>query len=216
MLSRRQLCALGAATVASAPLAAWAKETPIPTLPLDFSVARIDDTPVVTDAWIAEQLAEAVRLFGPHGVRVGEAGRRPGPLARLETAEDRDALAAHLSPKVINVFVVDFLRDVDDPELERMGVRWRQRRNTSKDYVIVSARAWSTTLTHELGHFLGNGHSNVVDNVMSYKRRDPSKMAFDERQGARMRSVARRLLRSKKVVSLEDLRAAQTVVDGAQ
>jgi hypothetical protein len=214
LLSRRHFCGLCAAVAAGAPVEAWAKpkeEPAIPTLPLDISIAEIDGKPVVGGAWLDEQLAEAARLFGPHGVSVGQARRRAlgAPLARLENAEDRDALGGHIAARVINVFVVDFLRDVDDPEIERMGVRWRQRRDPRKDYVIVSARAWSTTLTHELGHFLGNGHSNVVDNVMSYRRLDPEKMSFDERQGARMRSVARRLLRSKKVVPLDELGADQ-------
>ncbi len=101
---------------------------------------------------------------------------------------------------MINAFVVESLRDVDDPKIMRMGVRWRQRRNVSKDYVIVAASALPTTLCHELGHYLGNGHSRVVNNVMSYRRDDPAAVRFDKRQGARMRAVSRQLLARRKLV----------------
>ena len=80
-----------------------------------------------------------------------------------------------------------------------MGVRWRNLRNLNKDYVIITRSALDTTLAHELGHALGNGHSQVENNVMSYKRSDPSAVAFDSRQGAKMRAVATQLLKSGKV-----------------
>jgi hypothetical protein len=44
-------------------------------------------------------------------------------------------------------------------------------------------------LAHELGHFFGNAHSTVVDNVMSYDRRTGSTF-FDEAQGRRIRWFA--------------------------
>jgi hypothetical protein len=168
---------------------------------LSIAVASLDGAPVVSERWLGDQLHEVVHLMSPHEIFVRMADRRPlpEPHAKLETAEDRDALGALLVPHVINVFIVASLRDVDDPSRMRMGVRWRQRRDVSKDYVIVSSRAMRTTLTHELGHFFGNGHSPVVNNIMSYKRDDPSEVAFDEHQGRKMRQVARQLLRSGKV-----------------
>lgn len=181
---------------------------PIPELPLRLVVAVEGDEPVVGRAWLDEQIAEARRLMKPHGVRVDRWARDalPAEHARLENALDRDALHRFIAPDVINVFVVASLRDVDDPSRMRMGVRWRLRRDLRKDYVIVSARAMPTTLCHELGHYFGNGHSGVVDNVMSYRREDPDKLAFDERQGAKMRAVARRLLATKKLRSVEWLK----------
>ncbi len=148
----------------------------------------------------------------PHGVLVARWARATlgKEHARLETADDRDALHVFIEPRVINVFIVASLRDIDDQERYRMGVRWRLRRDLRKDYVIVSARAIQTVLCHELGHYFGNGHSGVVNNIMSYRRDDPDKVAFDRHQGAKMRAVARRLLRTKKVASLEALRAEQS------
>ena len=168
----------------------------LPVLPLKVAVATWKGKPVVSDAWIEQQVSRAQELLAPHQVRIALAGKTalPERYAQLEDAEDRDALAAELSPRVINAFVVQSLRDVDDPKRTRMGVRWRLRRNVSKDYVIVAASALPSTLCHELGHYFGNGHSQVVNNVMSYKRDDPAALRFNKRQGKRMRQVAWKLL----------------------
>jgi hypothetical protein len=178
----------------------------IPPLALDIAVAKIDGKAVVSRDWVTRQVSEAQRLMSPHGVSVGLVTRRPlsEDLARLEDANDRDAVSDHLAPKVINAFFVKSLRDVDKPDQFIRGVRWRNRRDLRKDYVIVSTIAGPLTLCHELGHFLGNGHSQVVNNVMSYKHEDYDKIAFDKRQGAKMRQVARWLLATKKVLSVPD------------
>ena len=168
----------------------------LPPLPLSIAVAERDGEPVVSPAWLGRQVGQALRLMSAHGLVVAVTRLRllAPEHAALEDAADRDALAAFVEPKVINLFVVDSLRDVDDPKLLRMGVRWRQRRDLSKDYVILAASAMPTTMAHELGHFFGNGHSQVVNNIMSYHREDPAKVAFDPRQGAKMRRVATQLL----------------------
>jgi len=173
----------------------------LPALPLSVAVAVEHDRPVVSPAWVRAQVAEAERLLAPHGVHVRLVRRRPldQAYAALETARDRDALADLIEPRVINVFVVRSLRDVDDPRLLRMGVRWRLRRDVRKTYVIVAASAMPTTLAHELGHYFGNGHSQVDNNIMSYRRSDPNAVRFDAKQGARMRHVVRGYLRSKKL-----------------
>lgn len=204
LLSRRALCLASLSSVLT-PDRAEAAELPM--LPLSIGVAELDGKPVATAAFVKLQLDEAKRLLSVHQVRVDRARIRPLPesAAALETADDRDALAAFVEPRVINVFIVGSLRDVDDPRRMRMGVRWRLRRNVRKDYVIVTASAMPTTLCHELGHFFGNGHSSVVNNVMSYRRDDPAKVAFDKQQGIVMRRVARRLLSSGRVVPIDKL-----------
>ena len=206
MLTRRSLLAL----TATSPLIAndaWAKKPKaIPPLALEIVVAEHEGKPVVAADWLKRQIAETQRLMKPHGVNVGLVRRRKlsDDFAKLENADDRDALAAHLKPGAINAFFVNSLRDIHKPDRFIRGVRWRLRRDLRKDYVIVSSIAGPFTLCHELGHFLGNGHSYVVNNVMSYKHEDYSKIRFDKRQGAKMRQVARRLLRTKKVLSVED------------
>jgi hypothetical protein len=181
---------------------------PLPALPLSVAVAvGAKGEPVVTDAWLARSIAEAQRLLAPQGVAVGLLRRRAlaHEHAILEDAQDRDALGAEVEAKVINVFIVASLRDVDDPRLTRQGVRWRMRRDLRKDYVIVAARASAMTLCHELGHYFGNGHSSVVNNIMSYRRDDPTAVAFDARQGARMRAVVRGHLARKTLLPLSEL-----------
>lgn len=213
-LNRRELLAFAAASTllaegASAKTEKKAKR--VPPLALNLAVAELDGKPVVSADWVKRQVLETQRLLKPHRLGVGVVERRvlTEELARLETAEDRDAVAAHLMPKAINAFFVKSLRNIDDPESFIRGVRWRKRSDLSKDYVIVSSIAGPFTLCHEIGHFLGNGHSQVVNNVMSYKHEDRDKIQFDERQGAKMRLIARRLLRRKKVLSVDDYRRAE-------
>lgn len=198
------------------PAAALAQPQPktqpqLPPLPLSIAVATVDGQPVVSDKWVQQRVAEAERLMSPYGVHVAAVETRAlePQLATLDSAADRDALAAQLQPKVINVFVVDSLRDIDDRRFFIWGVRWRLRRNLSQSYVIIAKSAGSLTLAHELGHHLGNGHSSVLNNIMSYRRDDPSKVAFDARQGARLRLVAHQLILSQRVIPVPEKKAAE-------
>ena len=155
---------------------------------------------VVTATFVSDQLSEANRLFGgfdlsfedrvEHGLIVN--------LTDLETRADRNALAGQLAKGSCNVFFVGRLRDVDDPQLNRMGVMWRNLANLKQKYVIVSSQARETTLAHELGHYLGNGHSGVKNNLMSYER-DGGEVFLDEKQGAKARKTARALFASKEL-----------------
>ncbi|MDC0747979.1 hypothetical protein POL67_42005 [Polyangium sp. rjm3] len=124
MLSRRAILSSGLVFAGSLLVSrrAFAKKPekdPIPALPLSFAVAEEDGVAVQNETWIAEQITEATRLFTPIGVTLRKASARvlPPALARLETRADRDALAAHLEAKRINVMIVASLRDVDDPKL---------------------------------------------------------------------------------------------------
>jgi hypothetical protein len=183
---------------ASSPIAPIAPIAPIPPLPLSIAVVEEEGRPVQDAAWVDAQIAEAVRLFEPLGLPLSKASSRalPASFARMETRADRDALAAALEPKRINVMVVSSLRDVDDPQRYRMGVHWRHRGTPAKHYIIVSATARPTTLAHELGHYFGLGHSDVTDNVMSYSRTG-GPVFFDPKQAERMRSRARTYVSAK-------------------
>jgi hypothetical protein len=176
-------------------------EAPIPALSLAVAVAQEEGRPAQTEAWIDAQIAEAERLFSEAGVKLVKGSQRAidQRFARLETRKDRDALAAELEKGRINVMVVASLRDVDDPRLFRMGVHWRPQPDLRKHYVIVAASAQPSTLAHELGHFFGNGHSQVPNNVMSYDRTG-APVFFDAGQQRKIRTFARLFLRSKELV----------------
>ena len=202
MIPRRAVLAAAlAATLLGVPwpvVAGGAARPPIPALPLSIAVAEVDGQPVRDEAWIDAQVAEAARLFGGLGVPLRKDGARAldARYARLETREDRDALAAELQAKKINVLIVESLRDVDDPSLYRMGVHWRNRNAPGKHYVIVAASARPTMLAHEIGHYFGLGHSPVADNVMSYTRTG-AEVFLDGAQATRIRSFARMYLGAK-------------------
>jgi hypothetical protein len=185
-----------------------AAPAPIPLLPISVAIADSGDAdepkPVRDTAWVDAQIAAAERLFGPHGVHFkrGEVRALPSAFAKLESREDRDRLASHLEGGRINVFVVASLRDVDDPERLRMGVHWRKLSNLKKRYIIVAASAMPTTLAHELGHYFGNGHSSVPNNVMSYVRTGED-VFFDAVQIRKIQSTARAVVRTKELIPID-------------
>lgn len=160
------------------------------TFGLAVSIAQRGGKPVRDEAWVRAQIDEANALFGPLGVRFRRtfAGTLPESRAELHSPGDRDALRSELrSDGAIPVFVVDVLEDVDEKGRLRMGVCWRKR------YLILAAHAKPTVLAHELGHFFGNGHSKVPDNLMSYDRRGGT-VFLDARQSVTITATAERLL----------------------
>lgn len=178
----------------------------IPTLPLAVTVAQDGRRPVVDRAWVDAQVSTANALFRPHGVtfRVTERHTMGSEHARLETRADRHALGALLHPRSIDWFVVASLRDVDEPERFRQGVHWRPRGSgfpPDAHFVVVSAIAGPTVLAHELGHYFGNGHSDVPGNVMSYEPGE-GPPSFDSVQARRIRDAARRFLASDQLLAV--------------
>jgi len=160
----------------------------------------------VDGGWLDRELEHARLLFAPAGVTFTLDEVRASPagtsLASIDDRGARDALGSRVvvsragEPTRVNVFVTDRLVDVDDPPNERMGVHWRRRRARNVHYVILSSRAWDTTLAHEMGHYFGNPHSPTPNNIMSYERDGETPPFFDPRQLARIRSHARRFERA--------------------
>lgn len=176
---------------------------PLPPFPLSVAVAEEAGEKVRDEAWITAQVAEAERLFSPLGVLFSKTPTRPlaASFARLESRDDRDALASQVVSKQINVMVVASLRDVDDPALYRMGVHWRSRKALTKHYVIVAASALPSTLAHELGHYFGLDHYMVQDNLMSYNRTGAPPY-LNEAQKKRVVSMASMYIATKSIVPL--------------
>ncbi len=175
--------------------AARAQQAPLPTFPLALAVA-VGQTgaPVVDDAWITAEIAQANAIFAPAGVSFEERSRRAldARFAQLETRADRHALGAEMSASHVNVFVVLSLRDVDDPTQLRRGVHWRPVGMPGAHFVVVSSIAGPDVLAHELGHFFGNPHSDTPNDVMSYQRDGTVTPFFERAELTRIRRRARR------------------------
>jgi hypothetical protein len=183
--------ALGLAAAALGAFQPWARAKPpdVVDLGLAIHVAREGERAVVEDAFVERQVSTANRIFAPYGVTFARSEQHErGPLhARMETRADRDALGAFVRPRLINVFVVASLRDVDEPQRVRRGVHWRSTSHAPAHYVIVSRISFDAVLAHELGHFLGNRqHSDTPGNLMSYRHTDVLPF-LDEVQQRRLR-----------------------------
>lgn len=188
------MCALAGLVLAQA------SPPPAPAAATSFSLRvsiAVDDAgkPVADASWLAAEMGAAEGLFEPFGVRFSRVDGAPlgARLAHVETREDRNALASHVTSHDIDVFVVASLRDVDDPARMRRGVHWHAP--SGVHYVILVASAPTTVLAHELGHYFGNPHSRVVDNVMSYER-SGAPVFFDPEQGKRITARARAYVQS--------------------
>jgi hypothetical protein len=164
------------------------------TFPISIAVAVEDGVPARDDAWISAQIEQANELYVPTGVSFRWTLRReiPSAHARLHTRADRDALAPLVERNVIDVFVVAALEDVDEPGRYRKGVAWTSK-PTNKRFLILSGEAFPKVLAHELGHFFGNAHTVVPDNLMSYVRTGGS-VFLDDTQIERIQSFAGRFL----------------------
>lgn len=174
----------------------------IPIFGLALSVATTRGAPVRDDAWIAAQIADANVLFA--GARVQFRWTRRAEIgeahAAMRSRADRDALAPLVSSRVIDVFVVASLEDVDEPGRMRKGVAWTSR-PSGRRYLILSAEAPPRVLAHELGHYFGNPHSPVPDNLMSYERTG-GPVALDDAQRARTRAKAAGFLATGRLVDV--------------
>ena len=174
-----------------------------------FHVLQTPEGPIVDEEWLAARLARANELFVPAHIHFESMGTRPLDVRHrhLVTRRDRHALASGLRGMVINVFVVDTMQDVDDPDRMLRGVHWKLPGDHSRHWVILTAsRASPLTFPHELGHFFGNHrHSEVAGNIMSYSAgRTP---AFDADQLRIIRAELRRFRRRSELLPVAEIRA---------
>lgn len=165
-----------------------------------LSVARAKDS--VSGEWVEAQIAEANRLFGPLGTRFRWTKDRELADAHREmhTRKDRDALAKLSEGPVIDLFLVHALEDVDEPGRMRRGVCWTGP--GGRRYLVMSKIAGESVLAHELGHFFGNPHSTVVNNVMSYAHDGAALPFFDDAQAAIIRAFSTRFLAQKRLLDV--------------
>lgn len=187
-----------AALLALAPLAG-AKAAPSPTLiEIRPVVAAPDGAPVVDRAWLEARVARSNAIFAPYDLRftLGPTETIAAPVdARVRA--DRDALAKHVAPAVVNLFVVGTLMDIHEEGRVRRGVHWKARRGGRRvHYVIMASYASEGILAHELAHFFGNPkHRHRPGNLVGYVP-GLGLPTLDPDQEARMRRALRRMVRS--------------------
>lgn len=192
---RRALVTGSVAALATRGTIAHASEATPFVVPLFVRVVTVDGAPVADGTFVDERLAVAAPIYAEHALSFVEAKPRTPVVGRADvvTRDDRDSFAPLCEDGVVNVFVVRRLEDVDEPGRSRMGVAWRCLRDPTKRYVVMAAYARPAVLAHELGHFLGNPHSKVKNNLMSYEHEEGARIFLDAAQGRRARETARAL-----------------------
>lgn len=133
-------------------------------------VVEVEDQPVQTPTWIFHHVAHANKLFAPIsvGFEVVSVDALPASKAKMETRTDRDHLGRKIFGRsVVHVFVVSRLADVDIEGEEIRGVHWRDRADTSRRWIILSAIGSPLVLAHEMGHFFGLPHSRYDISIMN-------------------------------------------------
>ena len=177
------------------------------TFGIQLHLAKDDHGPVVSEDFIAEQIAAANKHFErlDVGFQIVGVDALPASAVHIETRADRDGLATdRLGGKLIHVFLVGQLDDVDDDSRIDFGVTWHAKHDDRK-YVIVAAQALPRTLAHELGHFFGLPHSSYAVSIMNKtERKEPpsDQRTFADEEIEAMRPVLRRLLRDRVIVDV--------------
>jgi hypothetical protein len=175
---------------------------------IQLHIASSDAGLVAGADWLKAQLVGANRHFAALGVGFTLAGvdTMPDSAMHIETRADRNALAVgRLRGRIIHVFIVGQLDDVDVEGSIAYGVTWRLP-NDKRKFIIVSAQALERTLAHELGHFFGLPHSTYAVSIMNKtERKEPpvEQRTFADDEIAAMRPVLERLVRAKVIVAVK-------------
>jgi hypothetical protein len=176
-------------------------DEPMLVIPLAVHVTRVGD------AGDEARIAVFREAYRPHGICFA-VRREPLPEARwhLRDIRARHALRARLVPRRFNVFLVD---RADDPRPSASTVRAAARAgfvpggelsgahvpatgHRPATFAFVTRRGSGLSIAHEVGHFLGAGHSADPTNLMSYA---PERHRFDARQVRVFRARAARAIR---------------------
>lgn len=174
------------------------------TVPVRFHVVHDEDGPIVDEDWLDEQIRRANLVFIPSGLLFEAVDTVPLPErhAELFSRADRSSLASHLEPRVVNVFIVSSMLDVDNETEWRRGVHWTVP--SRGHFLVLTETGPPTTLAHELGHFFGvRRHRFTRGNIMGY--RHGAFPRFDDDQLRRVVHGARGMFRSRRLLTVERL-----------
>jgi hypothetical protein len=174
---------------------------------IQLHVTTSGDGPIAAADWLALQFATANRHFASLdvGFQVVGIATLPASGAHIATRKERDALAAdRLHGKVIHVFIVGQLDDIDEAGKIIYGVTWHTRADARK-YVLVSTAGIERVLAHELGHVFGLPHSSYAISIMNKTARDeppPEQRTFADEEIAAMRPVLKRLVHDQVIAEV--------------
>lgn len=171
-------------------------------LPVTLHIATEGGYPVASHKRVERWVRRANEELAPWGIEVSVRSIRymPEGFTSVTRWRDRRALAEY-APRdgTVHVFVIEQL-DARPRRIFRRrirGLHWRyrglNRELRSREYVVVTRGAPTTTFAHELGHLFGLRHSTRTDNIMC-SCREGSQISFSDYQGQSMRAGASKYL----------------------
>lgn len=162
-------------------------------------------------SWLKDQIKTANHLFKKVEVCFipKQIVKLPATHMQIKTRRHRTALGRHkngFKPRVIDLFIVSLLGDVDKKGEEIRGVHWRDPKDRkNKRWIFLSRIARSQVLAHELGHYFSLPHSTYPASIMNKKpRKKPSyeQRGFVKNEIKQMIKARKQMLNSKHLSTL--------------
>jgi hypothetical protein len=162
-------------------------------------------------SWLRDQIKTANRLFKKVKVCFipKQIVRLSARHMRVKTRRHRTALGRHqngFKPRVIDLFIVSLLGDVDKKGEEIRGVHWRDPKDRqNKRWIFLSRIARPQVLAHELGHYFSLPHSTYPASIMNKNpRKNPpyEQRGFVKNEIKQMIKARKEMLKSKHLSAL--------------